>query len=105
MVPSSCASILGPYPFTSFVQIMDGQAPLEVIKGHNQEGYLSDPPTKYYVEFKSMIMGLNTCKIAHALRENPIIYTDLIQDSWKTTSINRKGVGGAGTIKDKIQGK
>ncbi|MFS7962124.1 hypothetical protein Hanom_Chr08g00722971 [Helianthus anomalus] len=32
--------------------------------------YLSDPP-KGFETYKSMIVGLNTCRLAHSLRENP----------------------------------
>ncbi|MFS7995715.1 hypothetical protein Hanom_Chr12g01121191 [Helianthus anomalus] len=46
---------------------MDSQASLEVIKGHNKAGYLLDPWPKYCADFKSV-------------RENPIIYIDMIQD-------------------------
>ncbi|MFS7984307.1 hypothetical protein Hanom_Chr11g00984951 [Helianthus anomalus] len=52
-----------------------------------------------------MIVGLNRCRIAHALRENQMIDVDLIQAFWKTASINRKGANGAGTIEAKIHRK
>ncbi|MFS7947258.1 hypothetical protein Hanom_Chr06g00546081 [Helianthus anomalus] len=57
---------------------MDAQPDLEVRQSHNQVGYISDPSDEYSEEFRSMIVGLNTCKIAHAQRENPIIDAHLI---------------------------
>ncbi|MFS7943463.1 hypothetical protein Hanom_Chr06g00500551 [Helianthus anomalus] len=44
-------------------------------KTMNMACYLSDPP-KGFESYKSMIVGLNTCRLAHALRENPIIHKD-----------------------------
>ncbi|MFS7905253.1 hypothetical protein Hanom_Chr01g00045511 [Helianthus anomalus] len=34
--------------------------------------YLSYPP-KGFETYKSLIVGLNTCRFSHSLRENPII--------------------------------
>ncbi|MFS7986129.1 hypothetical protein Hanom_Chr11g01006761 [Helianthus anomalus] len=63
-----------------FVHVMEDQSPLDITKGHNQAGNISYLQEKHYIEIKYMIVGLNTCKIAHALQENLVIYTDLIQD-------------------------
>ena len=70
------------------------QQQLAIIPGHNQAGYLSNPPEKYYAEFKSLIDGLNTSRIAHALRENPGVCLDLVQTFWNNASINPNGDGG-----------
>ncbi|MFS7986766.1 putative aminopeptidase, leukotriene A4 hydrolase [Helianthus anomalus] len=43
--------------------------------------YLSDPP-KGFETCKSMIVGLNTCKLAHSLWENLVICKDWIRDFW-----------------------
>ena len=45
-------------------------------KDHNVVCFLSDPPVDHEKEFKSMIVGLNTCRISHALRESPVILAD-----------------------------
>ncbi|KAJ0694622.1 hypothetical protein HanPI659440_Chr15g0610931 [Helianthus annuus] len=84
---------------------MDRQPDLEVKHVHNQVGYLSDPPAKFSVEFKLMIVGLNTCKISYALRDNPMNDKDMIQTFWKTASINRKGANGRGMVEATIQKK
>lgn len=39
---------------------------------HNITGYLLDPPEKFKALFNSTIIGLNTCSLAHAIRENPV---------------------------------
>ncbi|MFS7913105.1 hypothetical protein Hanom_Chr02g00137941 [Helianthus anomalus] len=62
--------------------------------------YLSDPP-KGFETYKSMIVCLNTCRLAHSLRENPIIREDWIKDFWdKATAKKRDTV-----IKYKVQNK
>ncbi|MFS8024358.1 hypothetical protein Hanom_Chr16g01462301 [Helianthus anomalus] len=54
-------------------QEMADQRPLEVELFHNQDRYLSDPPTEYFDLFNSLIVGLNDCRIMHALKTNPIV--------------------------------
>ena len=61
--------------------------------------YLADPP-KGYEEYKSLIVGLNTCRLGHAFRENPIIREDWIKDFWN----NASAIKGDNTIKSKVQG-
>ncbi|MFS8007167.1 hypothetical protein Hanom_Chr14g01257791 [Helianthus anomalus] len=34
--------------------------------------------------YTSLIKGLNSCRIIHALREKPIIFESLVQEFWKT---------------------
>ncbi|MFS8024997.1 hypothetical protein Hanom_Chr16g01469861 [Helianthus anomalus] len=51
---------------------------LKVISGHNQAGDLSIPPEKHKKMFNSLIKGLNHCRLVHALRENSVVYEDLI---------------------------
>ncbi|KAJ0788348.1 hypothetical protein HanPI659440_Chr05g0190681 [Helianthus annuus] len=62
--------------------------------------YLSDPP-KGFEMYKSMIMGLNTCRLAHSLRENPVICEDWIKDFWDSTTTKKGDV----VNKSKVQGK
>ncbi|KAM0012166.1 hypothetical protein Hdeb2414_s0055g00756201 [Helianthus debilis subsp. tardiflorus] len=43
----------------------------------NIASYLSDPP-KGFETYKSLIVGLITCRFAHSLRENPVIREDTV---------------------------
>ncbi|MFS7910663.1 hypothetical protein Hanom_Chr02g00108881 [Helianthus anomalus] len=61
--------------------------------------YLSDPP-KGFETFKSLIVGLNTCRLAHSLRENPVIREDWIIDLWYNSTAKK----GDTVIKSKVQG-
>ncbi|CAI9281674.1 unnamed protein product [Lactuca saligna] len=45
---------------------------LKFVDSHNIIGYLLDPPIVHN-EFKSMIMGLNSCRSSYALHANPVI--------------------------------
>ncbi|KAJ0791514.1 hypothetical protein HanOQP8_Chr01g0006371 [Helianthus annuus] len=51
--------------------------------------FLGEPP-KGHEEFKSMIVGLNSCRLAHALRENPIIGEDWIRDFLNNTTTKKE---------------
>ncbi|KAJ0765647.1 hypothetical protein HanPI659440_Chr08g0305831 [Helianthus annuus] len=62
--------------------------------------YLPDPP-KGFEMYKSMIVGLNTCRLAHSLRENPVIREDWIKDFWDNATAKKGDV----VIKSKVQGK
>ena len=63
-------------------------AELKFVESHNIAGYLMDPPTAHK-EFQSMIVGLNSCRISHALRVNPAICKDLVTDFWRNASVNK----------------
>ncbi|KAM0057388.1 hypothetical protein Hdeb2414_s0005g00157631 [Helianthus debilis subsp. tardiflorus] len=86
-------------------QAMADQRPLEVELFHNQAGYLSDSPTEYFDMFNSMIVGLNDCRITHALKTNPVICHDGVKDFWLSAKFNRRGAKGAGSIGEKVQKK
>ncbi|KAJ0870678.1 hypothetical protein HanRHA438_Chr11g0503141 [Helianthus annuus] len=75
-----------------FVQTMD----LKFITTHNQAGYLAPPPEKHRRLYTSLMKGLNSCRIVHALRDNPVIYESLIQEYWKNAKI--EVVEGKGVI-------
>ncbi|KAF5807011.1 hypothetical protein HanRHA438_Chr05g0237861 [Helianthus annuus] len=62
--------------------------------------YLSDPP-KGFEMYKSMIVGLNTCGLAHSLWENPDIHEDWIKD-FLANALAKKGDA---IIKSKVQKK
>ncbi|KAM0044296.1 hypothetical protein Hdeb2414_s0010g00351511 [Helianthus debilis subsp. tardiflorus] len=47
--------------------------------------------------------GLNSCRIVHALRENPVVYENLIQEFWKNAKI--EVVEGKGVIVSEVQKK
>ncbi|KAF5818588.1 hypothetical protein HanRHA438_Chr02g0068201 [Helianthus annuus] len=72
----------------------------EFVKDHKITCFLGNPP-KGHEEFKPMIVGLNTCRIAHALRENPVIYEDWIKDFWKNIDAKKSDT----VIRSKIQNK
>ncbi|MFS7947195.1 hypothetical protein Hanom_Chr06g00545261 [Helianthus anomalus] len=61
--------------------------------------YLSDPP-KGFEMYKSLIVGLNTCILAHSLRENPIIHEDWIKDFWDNSTAKKSDL----VIKSKVRG-
>ncbi|KAJ0797655.1 putative Longin domain, v-SNARE, coiled-coil domain-containing protein [Helianthus annuus] len=86
-------------------QKMADQRKLDIEAFHNLVGYLSDPPAEHYEEFNSLIVGLNSCRITHALKANPVICIDMIKDFWLTAKVNRSGAEGSGSIDAKIQGK
>ncbi|KAJ0764798.1 hypothetical protein HanPI659440_Chr08g0296231 [Helianthus annuus] len=62
--------------------------------------YLSGP-LKGFEMYKSMIVGLNTCRLADSLRENPVIREDWIKDFWDNAMAKKGDV----VIKSKVQGK
>ncbi|KAJ0796128.1 hypothetical protein HanPI659440_Chr04g0158581 [Helianthus annuus] len=74
---------------------------LKFISSHNQVGYLAPPPVKHKQLYTSLMKGLNTCRIVHALRENPVVYESLIRDFWKTANVEI--VEGKGAIVAEIQ--
>ncbi|KAJ0587465.1 hypothetical protein HanIR_Chr04g0163511 [Helianthus annuus] len=74
---------------------------LKFISSHNQVGYLAPPPEKHKQLYTSLMKGLNTCRIVHALRENPVVYEDLIRDFWKSAKV--EVVEGKGAIVAEIQ--
>ncbi|MFS7986685.1 hypothetical protein Hanom_Chr11g01013211 [Helianthus anomalus] len=61
--------------------------------------YLSDCP-KGFETYKSLIVGLNTCRLAHSLRENPIIREDWIKDFWDILMAKK----GDSVIRSKVWG-
>ena len=71
------------------------------ISSHNQVGYLAPPPVKHKQLYTSLMKGLNTCRIVHALRENPVVYESLIRDFWKTANVEI--IEGKGAIVAEIQ--
>ncbi|KAJ0707127.1 hypothetical protein HanOQP8_Chr09g0320631 [Helianthus annuus] len=75
---------------------------LKFIASHNQVAYLAPPPVKHKQLFTSLIKGLSTCRIAHALRENPVVYESLIRDFWKTAKVEI--FEGKGAIAAEIDG-
>ncbi|KAJ0451252.1 hypothetical protein HanHA300_Chr15g0565471 [Helianthus annuus] len=75
---------------------------LKFIASHNQVAYLAPPPVKHKQLFTSLIKGLSTCRIAHALRENPVVYESLIRDFWKTAKVEI--IEGKGAIAAEIDG-
>ena len=60
--------------------------------------FLSDPPSGFE-NYKSLIVGLNTCILAHALRENPIVREDWIKEFWDISSAKKGDI----VIKSKVQ--
>ncbi|KAF5818050.1 hypothetical protein HanXRQr2_Chr02g0060301 [Helianthus annuus] len=74
---------------------------LKFISSHNQVGYLAPPPVKHKQLYTSLMKGLNTCRIVHALRENPVVYESLIRDFWKTANVEI--IEGKGAIVAEIQ--
>ncbi|KAM0063565.1 hypothetical protein Hdeb2414_s0003g00092381 [Helianthus debilis subsp. tardiflorus] len=88
-----------------FMQKMADQRKLDIEASHNQAGYLLDPPAEHHDEFITMIAGLNTCHITHALKANPIICNDMVKDFWLSAKVNRSRARGAGSVDAKIQGK
>ncbi|KAJ0455912.1 hypothetical protein HanIR_Chr15g0756441 [Helianthus annuus] len=75
---------------------------LKFIASHNQVAYLAPPPVKHKQLYTSLIEGLNTCCIVHALRDNPVVYESLIRDFWKTAKVEI--VEGKGAITAEIDG-
>ena len=70
---------------------------------HNVAGHLLDPPEKFRSLFSSMIVGLNTCSLTHAIRENPVICRTWIKDFWSNAKVERQG--DLIVLKSKIQHK
>ncbi|MFS7946162.1 hypothetical protein Hanom_Chr06g00532781 [Helianthus anomalus] len=85
--------------------VVADQRKLDIELSHNQVGYLSDHRARFYEEFNSMIVPLNSCRITHAQKANPVICSDTIRDFRLSTKVNRNGVEGVGSIEAKIQGK
>ncbi|MFS7997555.1 hypothetical protein Hanom_Chr12g01143131 [Helianthus anomalus] len=53
--------------------------------------FLGEPP-KGHEDFKSMIVGLNTCWLAHALRENLIIREYWIKEFWNNANAKKTDI-------------
>ncbi|KAM0028048.1 hypothetical protein Hdeb2414_s0019g00547311 [Helianthus debilis subsp. tardiflorus] len=83
------------------VQNMD----LKFISTHNQAGYLAAPPAKHRELYTSLIKGLNSCRLVHALRENPVVYENLVQAFWKTARFDALGAEGKGALIAEIEKK
>lgn len=49
-------------------------------------------------------MGLNNCRISHALRSNSVIYKDLITEFWKNALINKLGEDEVDVVKSMVKG-
>ncbi|KAL8226021.1 hypothetical protein R6Q57_018578 [Mikania cordata] len=73
-----------------------GMETLRFVPDHNAVAYLCDPP-RQNMEFKSLIVGLNTCRIAYALSTNPVICESQIREFWGSATIN-------GQIEANVQG-
>ncbi|KAF5758638.1 hypothetical protein HanXRQr2_Chr16g0731501 [Helianthus annuus] len=78
---------------------------LKFISTHNQAGYLAAPPEKHKRLYTSLIKGLNSCRLVHALRDNPVVYESLVQDFWKAARFEVQGVDGKEMIEAEIQKK
>ncbi|KAJ0576247.1 hypothetical protein HanOQP8_Chr05g0179691 [Helianthus annuus] len=78
---------------------------LKFIPTHNQAGYLAPPPEKHKIMFTSLIKGLNSCRIVHALRENHVVYESLVQCFCKTARFDALEAEGKGAIVAEIQKK
>ncbi|KAF5782870.1 hypothetical protein HanRHA438_Chr11g0514031 [Helianthus annuus] len=61
---------------------------------------MTEPP-KGHETYKSLIIGLNTCRLVHAFRENPIIREEWICDFWNNANAKK----GDNVIRSKIQDK
>ena len=77
-------------------------ADLKFADSHNSACHLADPPAAYSI-LKSMVFGLNHCRISFALHTNPTIHKDLILDSWRNASII-KNSNNAEEIKSTVRG-
>ena len=69
---------------------MDADLPeLRFVDIHNTVCHFTDPP-KAYSFFKSLVVGLNNCKVTYALQTNPTIHKKLILDFWHNASLAKK---------------
>ena len=64
---------------------------------------LISPPSDSQKIFTSAIQGFDTCCISHALRLNPVIYENLIEEFWLSAKLDKAGDGGRGTIVGSVQ--
>ncbi|MFS8025243.1 hypothetical protein Hanom_Chr16g01472681 [Helianthus anomalus] len=62
--------------------------------------YITEPPKGHEI-YKSLMISLNTCRLAHTFRENPIIREDWIRDFWNNATAKK----GDNVIRSKIQNK
>lgn len=79
-------------------------ADLKFSDHHNIAACLSDPPQSHQ-EFKSMVYGLNNCRLTHAIRTNPVIYKSLVGEFWDKASINKEGADGEGIVESVVKGR
>ncbi|MFS7934932.1 hypothetical protein Hanom_Chr05g00397481 [Helianthus anomalus] len=66
----------------------------------NVSCYLTEPP-KWHEMYKSSMVGLNTCRLPHAFRENSIIREDWKRDFWNNATEKK----GDKVIRSTIQNK
>lgn len=76
---------------------------VSLAQNHNLVGLLVKPPPKYCV-FQSMVRVLNSCKITKALRENPVLYRDMIVEFWTNAQLNTSEADGIETIVSNVKG-
>ena len=60
-------------------------ADLNFADSHNSACHFADPPADYSF-YKSLVFGLNNCRISYALQTNPTIHRNLVLDFWRNAS-------------------
>ncbi|MFS7993370.1 hypothetical protein Hanom_Chr12g01093241 [Helianthus anomalus] len=66
----------------------------------NVSCYLGEPPMGHEI-YRSLMVGLNTCRLAHTFREIPIIREDWIRNFWNKATAKK----GDTMIRSTIQNK
>ncbi|KAJ0479629.1 hypothetical protein HanOQP8_Chr13g0469531 [Helianthus annuus] len=61
---------------------------------------MTEPPKGFEI-YKSLMIGLNTCRLSHAFRKNPTIREDWIRDFWNNATTKK----GDKVIRSTIQNK
>lgn len=74
----------------------------KILDNQNIVAFLSDPPLSHQ-EFKSIIHGINNCRLTHAIRANPVIYKSLVSEFWDKAFINKEGADGEGIVESIVK--
>ncbi|KAL8225954.1 hypothetical protein R6Q57_018511 [Mikania cordata] len=82
---------------------MAKQQPQIVWKDYHNIAMLIVSPPESPKQFASAVHGFETSKIAHALRMNPVIPKNLIEEFWLSPSVDKEAESRRGAITAQVQ--
>ncbi|KAL8226775.1 hypothetical protein R6Q57_016607 [Mikania cordata] len=90
--------------FRNFLKVQMARQQLQIVwKDYHNIALLIAPPPESQKQFASVVHGFETSKIAHALRMNPVIHENLIEEFWLSASIDKEADSKRGAITAQVQ--